>query len=130
MSSWTRYTVKQGFQKAGKRVLFALSSFGLLVGGGLTMALSGAVSADNSSVNFENLPYVTGNINGQQGWSKTGPYDVAVVPNIYGYTSFGAQSLRLSNSVTSGSFGDQTFAPKLAEPSGEADALDVNGSPV
>jgi hypothetical protein len=70
--------------------------------------------------------YVTGNINGQQGWSKTGAFDVEVesvadYPAAAGY-GFGTQALRLSDAVTSGSFGDQTFTPGLEEPAGEAPA--------
>lgn len=79
--------------------------------------------ADTISVNFEN-PYVVGDINGQQGWMKTGGYDVAVAsvsafPNASSF-GFETQALRLSNSVTSGAFGDQTFSPGLANPAGES----------
>ena len=70
-------------------------------------------------------PYVVGNINGQNGWSKTGPYDAAVAavssfPAASGY-GFGTQALRISNAVVSGSFGDQTFAPPLANAAGGVD---------
>lgn len=59
-------------------------------------------------------------------WSKTGPYDVMVAtvsgfPAASGY-GFGAQALRLSNAVTSGSFGDQTFSPGLGDEAGESGA--------
>ncbi len=75
-------------------------------------------------INFEN-PYVAGNINNQQGWTKTGGYDVAVdtvssFSNASGF-GFGTQALRLSNSVTSGSFGDQTFTPGLTQSAGEGE---------
>jgi hypothetical protein len=78
--------------------------------------------ADSLSINFETPTYTIGNVNGQDGWSKTGPYDAAVVSNTYGYTTFAAQSLRISNAVTSGSFGDQTFAKPLVNAVGEASA--------
>lgn len=78
--------------------------------------------ADSHSIDFEAPTYVIGNINGQDGWSKTGPFDVEVESNTYGYAAFDAQSLRISNAVTSGSFGDQTFAKPLADSVGEADA--------
>lgn len=78
--------------------------------------------ADSHAINFETPTYSVGNINGQDGWSKTGPYDVAVVSNTYGYAAFDAQSLRISNAVTSGSFGDHTFAKPLVDSVGEADA--------
>ncbi len=80
------------------------------------------VSADSSSVNFENPPYSVGNINGQDGWMKTGGFDVAVANNTYGIASFGLQTLRISNAVTSGSFGDQTFSKSLADEAGETAA--------
>ncbi len=78
--------------------------------------------ADSLIINFENPPYIVGNINGQDGWSKTGPYDAAVVSNIYGYSSFQFQSLRISNAITSGSFGDQTFSKSLVNEAGETTA--------
>lgn len=78
--------------------------------------------ADSLSVDFEAPTYSLGNINGQDGWSKTGPFDVAVVSNTFGYAAFGSQSLRISNAITSGSFGDQTFAKPLVDSVGEVDA--------
>ncbi|HEX5448339.1 MAG TPA: Ig-like domain-containing protein [Candidatus Saccharimonadales bacterium] len=88
------------------------------------MAIFGTAHADTvPSINFEQPAYHAGDINGQNGWTKTGPYDVAVdsvsgFPNASSF-GFGDQALRLSNSVTSGSFGDQTFAPSVTEPAGE-----------
>jgi hypothetical protein len=79
--------------------------------------------ADSNSSTFEPPTYSIGNINGQDGWSKTGPFDAAVVNNTYGISSFGSQSLRISNGVTSGSFGDQTFSKPVANEAGESDAL-------
>lgn len=81
-----------------------------------------AVSANTASIDFEAPTYNIGNINGQDGWSKTGPFDATVVANTYGYASFGAQSLRISNAVASGSFGDQTFSRSLADEAGETAA--------
>lgn len=86
----------------------------------LVIALTAPVVADTIGVDFET--YTLGNVNGQDGWSKTGPYDVAVVANTYGYTSFGTQSLRISNAVTSGSFGDQTFSKPTVNEAGETTA--------
>lgn len=77
-------------------------------------------SAESITGNFE--AFTLGSVNGQGGWSMTGPYDVAVVTNTYGYTSFGTQSLRISNAVTSGAFGDQTFSKQLANEAGETTA--------
>lgn len=75
--------------------------------------------ADTLNINFEPALYSVGNINAQNGWSKTGSFDVAVssaaIP-----ASFGTQSLRVSDAITSESFGDQTFSPSLANEAGES----------
>src|SRR5262249_29441104 len=71
-------------------------------------------------IDFES--YTLGNINGQQGWTKTGPYDVAVADVTGNSFGFGTQALRLSDATTSGSFGDQTFSPGLTQPAGDAPA--------
>lgn len=76
-----------------------------------------------SSVDFEGPLYSTGSPNGQDGWVFTsGTYDVAVVANTYGYSSFGSQSLRVSNAVTSASFGDWAFSKAVTNEAGEATA--------
>ena len=68
--------------------------------------------------NFESFP--SGSIDGHDGWSMFGNYDVAIVGNAYGYSSlFASQSLRISDAVTHDSFGDQTFAKALADAAGE-----------
>ncbi len=82
-----------------------------------------SVFADTISATFEPATYSVGNINAQDGWMKTGPYDVSVATNTYGFTSFGSQSLRISDSVTGGGFGDQTFSKALMNEAGETDAL-------
>src|SRR5688572_4536339 len=96
---------------------------------GLAAAIAAPASADSLDINFENPPYTTGIIHGQDGWSASGSagsgcamYDVGVVPNTYGYPSFGGQSLRDSNAVTSGCFGDQTFSKSLIDEAGETSA--------
>lgn len=88
------------------------------------------VSADSAAIDFET--YTLGTIHGQDGWSSFGAagsgcavYDHAVVNNTYGYSSFGARSLRMSNAVTSGCFGDQTFSKSLADEAGESTASDA-----
>ncbi len=63
-----------------------------------------------------------GDVDGQNAWKSTGPFDQEIVENTYGYTDFGCQSLRISNSVTSSSFGDHTFAAPFADSVGEVDA--------
>ena len=91
-------------------------------------AFAGGPKADKvGPITFEpNQGYALGNINGQQGWMKSGAYDVAVAgvssfPAASGY-GFGTQALRMSNAVASGSFGDQTFSPGLSSPAGEGSA--------
>jgi hypothetical protein len=98
------------------------------------MAIAPAAGADSlGPIRFENTPatYAVGNINGQFGWTKTGSYDVAVTAvagaPVSGY-GFGTQALRLSNSVTSGSFGDQTFSPGLKSAAGEGGARHFKAS--
>lgn len=78
--------------------------------------------ADIATINFESPSYSLGNIHNQDGWSKTGSFDVEIESNIYGIPSFGSQVLRYSNAVTSGSFGDQTFSKSLANEAGETTA--------
>ena len=96
---------------ASKRLLLlAVSILGLV---GFT---TGAAADSISPINFET--YTIGSIDGQQGWLKSGPYDAAVT-NVGQRYGFGNQSLRISDAVTSGSFGDQTFSPGLASPAGE-----------
>jgi hypothetical protein len=75
-------------------------------------------------INFES--YTAGDIDGQNGWTKTGPYDVAVA-NVSGFPAasgygFGTKALRISDATTSGSFSDQTFSPGLANEAGETAA--------
>ena len=107
--------------------MHALKRFVLLTGLIFGLAAVGAplAAADTvGPITFEPPAYTLGNINGQNGWMKTGPYDVAVAgvstfPAAAGY-GFGAQALRVSNALTSGSFGDQTFSPGLSSAAGES----------
>lgn len=93
------------------------------------VALVSSAVASSTGVQFESPTYALGPIHNQDGWSSAGAagagcavYDHAVVSNTYGYASFGAQSLRMSNAVTSGCFGDQTFSKSLTDEAGEAAA--------
>ncbi|MES2970991.1 MAG: hypothetical protein V4702_01565 [Patescibacteria group bacterium] len=89
-----------------------------------------ASAASNVLVDFE--AYTPGTINGQDGWSSTGAAGLGCalydheVDNSNGVTNFGDKSLRISNAITSGCFGDQTFSKSLAEEAGETSAQ--NGS--
>ncbi|MFA5841157.1 MAG: peptidoglycan-binding domain-containing protein [Candidatus Paceibacterota bacterium] len=66
--------------------------------------------------------FTLGSVNGQGGWGVTGSYDQAVVANTFSYPTFGCQTLRISDSVTSGSFGDQIFANPEVNGAGETDS--------
>ena len=88
--------------------------------------------ADSNSINFEPPTYTLGSPNGQDGWVALGsagagcaPYDHKIdsAPAFGAPASFGSQSLRVSNAVTSGCFGDQTFSKPLANEAGEPGAL-------
>jgi hypothetical protein len=119
-----------------RRFLFNLGASSLLALA-LTLVLTSAAGADTlGPITFESSQgYFVGDINGQPipatlpngAWSKTGPlYDVKVVrvsdyPFASGY-GFGSQALQISDAVTSGSFGDQTFSPGLADEAGESGA--------
>jgi hypothetical protein len=78
-------------------------------------------SIDMQPLNSNSLP------NGK--WMKNGPYDVKVVsvstyPDAAGY-GFGSQTMQISDAVTSGSFGDQTFSPGLGDEAGESGAFNA-----
>ena len=92
-----------------------------------TTAFASIASADTiAPISFESPQYTVGDINGQQGWMKTNPAFDVKVANVSALQStyhFDDQALRLSDAVTSGSFGDQTFSPGLTEPAGEATGL-------
>jgi hypothetical protein len=93
-----------------------------------------SVSADSRTITFEDPPYHTGSIDHQDGWAGTGggpilvTIDQAVVTNNYGYSSFGAQSWRMSNAYTDGAFGDWPFAPSLNDAAGETNAQNLTFS--
>src|SRR3954468_5616079 len=90
------------------------------------LAMPAAASADTVGTLFEPPSFVPGSINGQGGWLKSGGFDAAVVTNSASVAAvFGAQSLRISNATTSGSFADQTFSAPLVDGAGEATS--VNG---
>jgi len=102
-------------------------SLGLAVSAALVLAFAGTANvahADTAGpITFESPLYSTGSVNGQSGWlsgkSDDGrPFDQAVTVQSL-YPDFGPQSLRISNAVTSGAFGNQTFSPAVA-PAGES----------
>ncbi|MCA1844080.1 MAG: hypothetical protein LC792_13025, partial [Actinobacteria bacterium] len=111
----------------------------LMISGALVASLAGfawtspanAATASVGPINFES-GYTVGSIDGQNGWSKTGSYDVEV-ENVADYSSaagysnaagygFETKALRASNVYADGAFGGQTFSPGLAQAAGEGDA--------
>ena len=103
-----------------KTILGSLKARGLsfvaLIAVGV-VGFSAVAAADTvGSIDFESYD-TTGNINGQQGWSKTGAYDVEVEDtDRFGF----GKALRISNAFASGGFGDQAFSPGLTDPAGES----------
>jgi hypothetical protein len=81
----------------------------LIIGAALALSLTvvGTASADTFDT------FDTGSVNGQFGWKATGPYDQEVV-NIEG-----DKKLRISNAVTSGSFGDMPYSAPVEKAAGE-----------
>lgn len=114
--------------KQGKGVLFVQFAFVLFIALALVRLSVLPAFADSATIDFES--YTVGSVNGQDGWSSTGAagsgcavYDHAIVDSTpYGYGSFGTRSLRISNAVTSGCFGDQTFSKPLVDEAGETAA--------
>ncbi len=95
---------------------------------GLIAALVVAPVAAASLLNIDFESYTLGTINGQDGWTSLGAagsgcavYDHEV-DGSGGVVGFGNQSLRISNAVTSGCFGDQTFSKSLTDEAGETTA--------
>ncbi|HSX45047.1 MAG TPA: hypothetical protein VLF39_02985 [Candidatus Saccharimonadales bacterium] len=131
------YSLQKGVEKIKTTSDTVLASIVLGITGlvlAITMPL--AARADSTNINFESPTYTIGNINGQDGWTATGSagsgcavYDEGVVANTFGYPSFGGQSLRISDAVTSGCFGDQLFAKPLVNAVGEADSTNGIYSP-
>lgn len=78
------------------------------------------IPACSGSSTFDS--FSNGSVNAQGGWESTGPYDQEVVANTYGFSGFGCKTLRLSNAVTTSSFGDQTFTVSNADEAGETSA--------
>src|SRR5882762_1717961 len=100
-------------------------------------ALVGLIRADSRTITFETSQgYSPGSIQGQNGWGGQNPpgilinpaIDQEIVTNGLGApASFGAQSWRISNAYTSGSFGDMPFSPSLVNEAGETMAKNGNG---
>lgn len=91
---------------------------------GSTVATS--VAETLPTIDFET--YTLGQIDGQDGWNSDGAAGTGCATydhefsGSFGTTGFEEQSLRISNAVTSGCFGDQTFAKPLTDSVGETAA--------
>jgi Ca2+-binding RTX toxin-like protein len=97
-----------------KRAVAALGALAVIVG-----LATPALAAPTYATGFEG--FTLGSPNGQDGWSMTGPYDVAVVsPGITG-----GRAIRMSNAVTSGSFGDWLISPAV-NPVAEGQRFDAS----
>ena len=110
-----------GINRNTLRLLIAMVA--MLAIAALAGTASSARADSNGPITFES-PYTVGNIDGQQGWSNTGGFDANVAAvssfsNAAGF-GFGSQALQISDSVTSGAFANQTFAPALTQPAGES----------
>ena len=109
----------KNLRHAKRRTITSASA--LLVLGLLPLGATVQVAhADTAGpITFESSAYTLGSIDAQNGWSSTGGFDQGVVASSR-FTSFGGQSFRISNAVTSGAFGNQTFSPAVTIPAGES----------
>lgn len=108
-----------------RRSLAIATTFTTLAGSLLAVSAISAGSASAESTPTETFEAFTLGTNlTQNGWQRTGSYDSEIVAGT-GVDGFGDQSLRISNSTTSGSFGDHLFSNSLAQEAGETGA--VNG---
>jgi hypothetical protein len=122
-----------------RRLLGKLGALFLVVSTVWLFMPSSAMADEIGLITFESSQgYIVGDINGQPTdntlpngkWQKLGlQYDVKVdLVSLHaaaaGY-GFGTQALRISNTVTSGSFGDQTFSPGLGDEAGESGAFNA-----
>jgi hypothetical protein len=97
-----------------------------------TLAVPSSAAADTVTSTFEAPLFKAGSsVDLVQGWSSFGAaglggslfdHRVAETTDSAIPSSFGGQSLRISNAVTSGSFGDQTFSPSVPNDAGETGA--------
>jgi hypothetical protein len=95
----------------------------------LSLAFAGTAHADTVNTRFDgtwhngitdtDVPFVAASVDGQDGWTATGPYDQAIVDVA------GDKKLRISNAITAQSFGDMTFSKPVTKPAGEDEATNV-----
>lgn len=95
-----------------------------------SMGTSSASAIDVPECNGSTFDaFATGSVHGQFGWYVTGDFDQEVVPNTYGYPTFGCKSLRISDATTSVLVYPQTFSAPSANEAGETDA-ESGGTPI
>ncbi len=87
-------------------VAMAALAVPLAFAGSANAAVSGPYTTGFTGVTIDNTPGAVDT------WRMTGPYDAAI-------TEGADPALRISNAVTSGSFGDQLFSPTLEVPATE-----------
>lgn len=89
-------------------------------GDGVYTSTANVPTCSSTTSSFDT--FATGSVDAQNGWESTGGYDQAIVHNVYEYAELGCKSLRISNSVTSGNFGNQTFSYSTANEAGETES--------
>lgn len=89
----------------------------------LSLTIANAAPVTISSTSFDAL--ANGSVNGQAGWGVANPAFDQEVVDLGG----GNKALRLSNRVISGSFGDQTFAPRPGGAPADTITNPTNGAP-
>lgn len=87
---------------------------------GLVLVPITAQAASTVTTDFEN--FTIGSVNGQYGWSSTGPNDQGVVNNTTGIAKLGTKALRVSNATANSGFSDQIFHIGTADAAGEIEA--------
>lgn len=130
-----RYDIHEGVINTKSKIQKLIIGAAALAFAAALVISTAGVRADSLAIDFEDPLYTTGTIHNQDGWSSAGAagsgcavYDHKVAEQLL-YPSFGDQSLRMSNAVTSGCFGDQTFSKSLTEAAGESSAMgDGNSS--
>src|SRR5436190_2882714 len=95
---------------------------------------TGSALASTRSINFEPPAYTPDtSIDGQDGWAGSGGsainpnIDQEVALNTTTDPNFDLQDFRISNSFTSGGFGDWVYSPSLADAAGDSDAVGHGG---
>lgn len=106
-----------------KSVVAVAAALPMFVASGAFLAAPAALADTVDSQGFEN--FALGTPNGQFGWtvSPSGNFDEEIAdPSAAWGTQLGNRALRVSNAVTSGSFGNQLFSAPNTDEAGETSA--------